>query len=201
MKKLLILVLTGLFVSVALTTAYAVPIAPGGSAPSAGAASPGGSLITSITVPFTGALGYVSGTLVENVRINNTGTLFEYIVTSTGTAITSFTASIYDSFTTSLDGPILPHIPHVDSLARSADGNTVDFTYTDDWVATGQNTGTLWVQTNARWYERGIFTAQGTDTATIRALGPSSVPEPGSMMLLGMGLIGLVGGLRKKFMA
>ncbi len=29
---------------------------------------------------------------------------------------------------------------------------------------------------------------------------PAAVPEPGSMMLLGMGLVGLVGGLRKKFM-
>ena len=206
MKKITTLVLACLLVATVACTAYAVPLGIGGSAAATGADSPLGSLITSITVPFTGAFGYVGGSVTENVLINSTGMLFQYYVNCTGSAITSVTASLYAGFSTDLDGPTLasvpPHIPHIDMLSVGPIGSTVNFVWTNDWIDPGQNSGWLWVQTNAPWYEPGIFSVQGTDTATISMLGPSRiVPEPGSAMLLGMGLLGFAGMIRRKFTA
>lgn len=195
MKKTVMSLLALLFFVSVAGTAHAVLLDIGGSATPTGASSPGGTLLETITVPFTGMFGEIGGTITQNVLQNPAGMLFEYLVNSTGNgSITQVTASFYDSYTTDVDGPIFPYTPNVDVVTRGADGETVTWSYIEDAILQGGASGTLWVQTNAPSYGQGGFSLIGADTATMSVFGPtgSVVPEPTSMGLLGAGLFGLV---------
>jgi hypothetical protein len=182
-----------------VSTAQAVPLAPGGLIATTGAASPGGTLLTSVTLPFSGIFGKIAGTVTQYVRQNSTGILFEYVIIGTGTGITQATASFYDSFITDVDGPISPYLPHADAVSRSLDGETVTFSYLDDAILSpNNNSGILWIQTNAVGYTTGGFSVIGADSSTLSMFGPSAVPEPGTMALMGFGLIGGIFARRRR---
>jgi len=200
MKKSLMSFLTFLFLSVAASNAHAIVLDIGGSAVPTGALSPGGTPLTSITVPFVGMFGEIEGSVTQNVLQNSTGILFEYFINSTGNgSITQATASFYQSYTTDVDGPISPYTPNVDLVTRGADGSTVTWSYIDDAILQGGASSTLWVQTNAPSFAAGGFSLIGADTATFDVFGPTgspsvvnAVPEPTTLGLLSIGLVGLV---------
>ena len=204
MKKLVMSLTVFLFLITASGTAHAVILNIGGSASPTGASSPGGTLLTTITLPFLGAFNEIEGSVTQNVLQNPTGILFEYLINSTGNgSITQATASFYKNYTTDVDGPIAPYTPNVDLVTRGADGSTVTWSYIDDAILTGGASSILWVQTNATSYSTGGFSLIGADTATLNVYGPTSLdqittPEPMSLGLMSMGLLGMVSRKLKK---
>ena len=74
---------------------------------------------------------------------------------------------------------------------RSGDGSVVDFNYTTTNVTSGQNTVLLEIQTNATNYTAGTVSVQDGTSGFNAGFAPTSAPEPGTMALLGLGLIGL----------
>jgi hypothetical protein len=83
-------------------------------------------------------------------------------------------------------GGIVPN-----DVDRSADGSVVGFNYTTANIMSGQNTVLLEIQTNATNYIPGTISVQDGTSGFNSAFAPTSAPEPGTMALLGLGLIGL----------
>jgi hypothetical protein len=76
---------------------------------------------------------------------------------------------------------------------RSNDGSVIGFQNFSTPFATGLQTQTIVIQTNAKNFDRlGSLNFSNGATITAAALEPTAVPEPGSLLLLGAGLVGLV---------
>lgn len=199
MKKLLIATLMLGLIFGLTATAKAVVLAPGGAALATGAASPGGTLLTSILgAPFTGVDAggtvYFTGTLSQWVRQNATGMLFEYqFSNSSGSIINRLSATNFTGFYTDVDV-----VAGAASMMTRSDASTVAFAppWLSPGVGPGETSPLFWIQTDALYYGPGGVVVQDGGNARISCYGPA-VPEPGSMLLLGMGVLGLAG-LRKR---
>lgn len=212
MKKLLIVAIACLFVAGFSATAKAVSLAPGTVVSAAGDAPStqiGVGSITPLSLPalptynfsYSGAF---VGTFNESVYTDSIGLLFEYTFTNVGAsgqqdALEVMAPTNFSGFITNVDA-ITGAGVFPTSIGRSADGKTINFHFFGtDAVSVGSTSDVLWVQTNAQNYTLSNLSFIDGGTDTVSAYGPAT-PEPATMLMFGMGALGLVG-LRKRKLA
>jgi len=176
-----------------------------------------GTLLASLSVPFVDTLGTDSGTLVSAVYREAGGTLdFYYQVSNNPTAPncpttqhptcdpisrvtdTSFTHSLTAlGFRTdggSFGGPFVPGSANPLFGDRSTSGDVVGFNFSPPVAAKlqpGQTSDVLVISTDARNFDSGNASVINGGTITVASFEPAAVPEPGSILLLSTGMLGL----------
>lgn len=206
MKKLLLTLLIGLCVLGMSSPAMAVIIPP--STTSTGAAVPISvgqtPILPVLNISFTGINAAnqtkFSGLLTQEVYSNATGLLFVYKFSNDPSPAGTIRDNIYSLTTTDFSG----FITDVDAEGQAGDwtlrrtsSSTVGFDNLQGGVTPGSTTQWLWIQTNAKSYTMGTTNLIDGATATVNTYAPAT-PEPSSLMLLGMGILGLFGLGRRK---
>jgi len=199
MKKLLVVAIACLFVAGFSATAKAAVLAP---------VVAGSTLEAYLnpTVAFT-APNYANtataftGTLDESVYLDATGMIFEYQFTNTSGSTTlkdpiiTMANSDFSGFTTT-QGYVTGG--GQDPILESNVGDTISFSFSG--VTPGTSSDVLWIQTNAPAYNYlGSAYFQDGGNVSVGDYGPAT-PEPATMLMFGMGALGLVG-LRKRKLA
>lgn len=80
-------------------------------------------------------------------------------------------------------------------------GSTVGFYFSSPSLSPGNTSVVMWIKTDAPYYTGGNSTVQDGVSQNVFTYAPSKVPEPATLSMLGFGLMGLGGVIRRKFMA
>lgn len=206
MRKLLLIAVFTLCLFSLTTKAEAigVPLAPGANVLSLGDSfDASGTIVASlIDLPVSGVnasnVEFYRGFLSQWVYdIANTGLLFVYQVHNDPAPlhadhIQTLSTTDFSGFDTTVDINGLAG----KTISRGSSGSTVTFNFLD--IADNTTSPYYWIQTNAKYLTWGGTNLIDGGTANLRTYAPSAVPEPGSMLLLGMGILGLFGLGRKK---
>ena len=216
----------GLTASIALlslsSVAYAqtTPLTDGGgtsAVPVTATVPPTGDvLLAELTSPYSVTVNTqsVAGTVYSAVYSTTTGTrdfFYQFTVTSGTAPVTSFSASDFGGFTVS-DGQ--SNATDIDGGGPFTNGGTfanlaqlnsgtVQYLFggTNGTVAVGAKSATLLVRTNAITYNTNNGTVQGGAAANAAIYAPnalSTAPEPGSLLLVIPGALGVVGMIRRR---
>ena len=202
MKVVVLLALTGL-----LPMAHASVLAPGG-------------LVTpSAMTPSGTILATVSGTITPPVSPDFTATYttwvyrdpsnfwcancldFVYQFTNLGPAVNErYSMSNFDGFNISVGVPNLGlHSPVNINRTASGGGSIIAFNYFPfgDEVNVGETTQLLVIETDAKLFTTGLVSAQNGTAGSNVAFQPTAIPEPGTLALIGTGIVAVGGFLRR----
>jgi hypothetical protein len=203
MKKIVMTLIAGLFLVGTVSTASAAVLTLN---PSFAPDISGGAIRTAGAFDYYVPDTSVTGTITQTVYQNATGLLFAFDIDNTSTStvsrVTSLNTANFEGFTVSAG--YMASLMTVAPSAAEIDGGTITFRWSTDSLSAGETSPTLYIQTNAPYLTEGSFSLQGT---TIRpgqvgiqgftGYSPTATPEPATLSLLGMGLLGLLGFRRK----
>lgn len=163
-------------------------------------------LVDSLTSNY--AHGTVFGTLQAWVYRDNTDSnlIFAYQVNNaagSGDGISRVTSTSFSGYTTEVgyDSSSGSQAPaYFDRGSTTTIGAQFEFPPTGIHVSAGSSSNIWWIKTNSTVYAVGEASVLNGGAANVPTFAPSTTatPEPSSLMLLGMGILGLFGLGKKK---